>query len=75
MVGFALKGDFLSAGQLQLKYNKFNRALFADVNPILIKALMNVEYQVKPGNTRLPLVPPEDNVLAALIKEYRALSV
>lgn len=58
MCEFALKGDFTSARELQLKYLELINALFCDVNPIPVKEAMNLLGK-EVGPCRLPLVSPD----------------
>ena len=54
MTHLCLEGRFQEASQIQLKYMDFIDALFLEVNPIPIKAAMNLAgYGV--GSLRLPL--------------------
>lgn len=59
MCEFALKGDFASARELQLKYLELINALFCDVNPIPVKEAMNLLGK-DVGSCRLPLVSPDE---------------
>ena len=71
MVHKYLDGDVKGAMDLQLKTLPLIRALFAEVNPIPVKAALalmgksNMEY-------RLPLCPPEDSTIELLKKELTA---
>ena len=71
MVHKFLDGDVQGALDLQLKTLPLIRALFAEVNPIPVKAALalmgksNMEY-------RLPLCPPEDSTIELLKKELTA---
>ncbi len=65
MTHLCLEGRFQEASQLQLKYMDFIDALFLEVNPIPIKAAMNLAgYGV--GSLRLPLCDMTDGPLEAL---------
>ena len=68
MVHKYLDGDVQGSLELQLKALPLVKALFAEVNPIPVKAALylmgksNMEY-------RLPLCPPEDSTIELLKKE------
>ena len=65
MTHLCLDGHFEEASKLQLKYMDFIDALFLEVNPIPIKAAMNLAgYGV--GSLRLPLCDMTDGPLEAL---------
>lgn len=51
-----LKGDFRKAAELQLKYTGLIGALFCDVNPVPVKAAMQLAGK-DTGPVRLPLYP------------------
>lgn len=76
MTEYALKGDFVGARELQLKYLKLINALFCDVNPIPVKKAMNLMGK-EVGECRLPLTAPEEakaRVIEAALKEAGLLS-
>ena len=54
MSHLCLEGRFHEASALQLKYMDFIDALFLEVNPIPIKAAMNL-MGMEAGSLRLPL--------------------
>ncbi len=57
-----LKGDYKAAGEAQVKYAGLIEALFSDVNPIPVKAAMNIlGFDV--GPCRLPLYPMNEAAL------------
>ncbi len=60
-----LDGDVAESRRLQLHYLDLANALFSDVNPIPVKAAMNL-MGMEVGDCRLPLYPMEDKALAAL---------
>ncbi len=61
----ALDGDFKGSFEMQKKYIALMDMLFSDVNPIPVKAAMNLlGYQC--GPCRLPLAPMSESGLAAL---------
>lgn len=74
MVHKYLDGDVQAAMDLQLKTLPLIKALFAEVNPIPVKAALylmgksNMEY-------RLPLCPPEDSTIELLRKEMTACGI
>ncbi len=65
MTHLCLEGKFLEASELQLKYMDFIDALFLEVNPIPIKAAMNLMgYDI--GSLRLPLCDMTNGPLETL---------
>lgn len=65
MANAALDGDFDTAAELQTKLLPLVETLFAEVNPIPIKAAMKIAgYDC--GNCRLPLCAPSEKTAAAL---------
>ncbi len=72
MARAALDADLDTAAALQLRLQKLNELLFCEVNPIPVKAAMEVlGYDC--GGCRLPLTPmtPENRAgLASLLKEF-----
>lgn len=62
---YALKGDFKASAQLQTKYLDLCNALFCDVNPIPVKAALElIGYNV--GRGRLPLTELSEEKLNVL---------
>ena len=76
MVMKLLEGDVKSAAELQIKYLPLIRALFSEVNPIPVKAAMNLMgYQA--GPLRMPLTEMEEahkNVLREEMKKVGIIS-
>lgn len=70
MSHLCLEDRFLDASKLQLKYNELIDALFVEVNPIPIKAAMNLLGQ-KAGPLRLPLCDISDGNLEVLKNAMR----
>ncbi len=71
-----LDGDFAKGAALQLKYLKLCNALFIDVNPIPVKAAMNLMGK-NVGECRMPLIKPEQEKLdkiAEALKEAGLLN-
>ncbi len=67
MSHLCLEGDFHNASKMQIEYMDFIDALFIEVNPIPIKAAMNlVGYEA--GGLRLPLCDITSNHLETLKK-------
>ena len=60
-----LKGNTAKAAELQIKYTGLMNALFSDVNPIPVKAAMNL-LGLNAGPCRLPLYPMEEKALENL---------
>ncbi|MDD5924410.1 MAG: 4-hydroxy-tetrahydrodipicolinate synthase [Clostridia bacterium] len=70
-----LNSDIREGSRLQLKYLELMNALFMDVNPIPVKAAMNL-LGYNCGNCRMPLVPMADGELEKLkncMKKYGLL--
>ena len=65
MTSLALKGDFKSAAEMQLKWLELMNLLFCDVNPIPVKEAMNLMGK-SVGECRLPLVKMEDGKIEGL---------
>ena len=64
-------GDVVGSRALQLEYLDLIHALFADVNPIPVKAAMNL-MGMRVGECRLPLCPPDEKTLQRLAAALRA---
>ena len=60
-----LNGNTARAAKLQIKYTGLMNALFSDVNPIPVKAAMNL-LGLNAGPCRLPLYPMEEKALENL---------
>lgn len=60
-----LNGNTAKAAELQIKYTGLMNALFSDVNPIPVKAAMNL-LGLAAGPCRLPLYPMEEKALENL---------
>ena len=58
MAEYCLNGDFKSAAELQVKLTPFINALFREVNPVPVKAAMEL-MNLPSGNLRLPLTKAE----------------
>ena len=63
-------GDPEGSRRLQLDYLDLANALFSDVNPVPVKAAMNL-MGMQVGECRLPLYPMEEPALAALEQVLR----
>lgn len=68
-----LAGDYATARKLQYRYQRFFELMFAEVNPIPIKAACALLGLCKPY-MRLPLTPATDATTAALREEMKKLS-
>ena len=66
----ALAGDFATCRRLQLDWLDLANGLFTDVNPIPVKAAMNL-MEIPVGECRLPLYPMEERALDALAQVLR----
>ncbi len=64
------KGDFVGANKINLETLNLSTLLFADVNPILIKALL-AKLGILENELRLPLVPNEDEIVDRIYNEYK----
>ncbi len=60
-----LSGNTKSAADMQIKYTGLMNALFSDVNPIPVKAAMDI-LGLGAGPCRLPLYPMEEKALENL---------
>lgn len=69
-----LEGDVVGSRELQLKYVPLIKALFSEVNPIPVKAAMNM-MGMNVGSLRLPLTEMEDQNKAVLEQELRKVGL
>lgn len=69
-----LEGDVVGSRELQLKYVPLIKALFSEVNPIPVKAAMNM-MGMNVGPLRLPLTEMEDQNKAVLEQELRKVGL
>lgn len=69
-----LEGDVAGSRDLQLKYIPLIKALFSEVNPIPVKAAMNM-MGMNVGSLRLPLTEMEDKNKAVLEQELRKVGL
>ena len=69
-----LDGDFKKATEYALKYLDLMNALFIDVNPIPVKAAMNM-LDKNCGDCRLPLAPLNEKNSAILKDELKKLNL
>lgn len=74
MVMKFLEGDVKTSTDLQLKYLPLIKALFAEVNPIPVKAALEIMGRTK-MEFRLPLCEPEDATMELLRKELAAAGI
>ena len=74
MSHLCLDNDFAAASQLQIKYMDLIDALFCEVNPIPIKAAMNLMGQ-KVGPLRAPLSEMEPEHVKKLSKAMREFGI
>lgn len=65
-----LNGNTVKAAELQIKYTGLMNALFSDVNPIPVKAAMNL-LGLAAGPCRLPLYPMEEKAFENLKAKLR----
>lgn len=69
------ENDYAAAGKLQLQLKPLIEALFCEVNPIPVKAAMNL-LGLEAGELRLPLVEPSEahlNQIRQALEEFRLL--
>ncbi|MGI6205659.1 MAG: 4-hydroxy-tetrahydrodipicolinate synthase [Anaerovoracaceae bacterium] len=74
MVHKYLDGDVKGACELQLKAMPLIKALFAEVNPIPVKAALDIMGKSK-MEFRLPLCEPEESTMELLRKELTAYGI
>ncbi len=74
MVAKFLEGDIAGARKIQLDAKPLIDALFAEVNPIPVKAALDIMGKSK-MEFRLPLCPPEQKTMDLLEKELKAYGV
>lgn len=74
MCEYALKGDFIKAGELQVKYYNLVKALFKEVNPIPVKAALNLMGIIE-KDIRLPLSPMEGENLEYLKTQMKIAGI
>ncbi|MCL2634758.1 MAG: 4-hydroxy-tetrahydrodipicolinate synthase [Oscillospiraceae bacterium] len=63
ITALCLSGEFKKAAELQLKYLNLMNTLFVDVNPIPVKAALNMMGR-NVGECRLPLIEADDTTKA-----------
>ncbi|MCR5586221.1 MAG: 4-hydroxy-tetrahydrodipicolinate synthase [Lachnospiraceae bacterium] len=74
MVQYYMEGKVKEAADLQIKYIPLIKALFSEVNPIPVKAAMNmIGYNT--GSLRLPLTEMEDANKAVLKEELKKAGI
>ncbi len=71
MVMKYLSGDTKDAGRLQLEMKHLIDAMFIEVNPIPVKAALNLMGKIE-LEYRLPLCPPEEKSMEIIRKELTA---
>jgi 4-hydroxy-tetrahydrodipicolinate synthase len=67
LVANALKSNFKSAREMQLRYLELTELLFIDGNPSGIKAILNI-MNLCLNNLRLPLVPVNRTIYTRIQK-------
>ena len=65
MCAYALKGDFVNAGRMQIELLDVCNNMFIDVNPIPVKTALNL-MGMNAGLLRLPLCEPDEKGLAVI---------
>jgi len=74
MVDLYLKGDVVSSRKLQLSILPMVRHIFADVNPIPIKAALNV-MGFDMGDCRLPLIACDDALIEKMKTQMHIMGI
>lgn len=74
MVAKFLEGDIAGSRKLQLDMKPLIDALFAEVNPIPVKAALDIMGK-SPMEFRLPLCEPEESTIELLKKELAAYGI
>lgn len=74
MCEYALKGDYKKAGEMQVKYYDLIKALFKEVNPIPVKAALNLMGIIE-KDIRLPLSPMEGENLQYLKAQMKIAGI
>ena len=74
LVAKYMAGDIAGSRALQFKLNPLVKQLFAEVNPIPVKAALEMMGEMD-GELRLPLVPISDANRAALKREMQAFGL
>ncbi|MBQ7288976.1 MAG: 4-hydroxy-tetrahydrodipicolinate synthase [Clostridia bacterium] len=74
MCNLFFNGKLKEAADMQVNTTNFVNALFAEVNPIPVKAAMNL-IGYKAGPVRLPLIEASDATKAQLIKAMKGLNL
>ena len=74
MTHYALNGDFKKAAKIQTTFKPLIDILFSEPNPIPIKKAMSM-LGFDTGSVRLPLVPAQEETVAALEAEMKRLNL
>lgn len=74
MTHYALNGDFKKAAEIQTTFKPLIDILFSEPNPIPIKKAMSM-LGFDTGSVRLPLVPAQEETVAALEAEMKRLNL
>ncbi len=74
MVQKFFDGDIAGSIELQLKTKPLIDALFAEVNPIPVKAALHIMGRSE-MHFRMPLCEPEDSTMALLERELKAFGI
>ncbi|MEY8369985.1 4-hydroxy-tetrahydrodipicolinate synthase [Aerococcaceae bacterium 50-4] len=74
MTHFALNGDYEKATEIQTAFKPLIDILFSEPNPIPIKKAMSL-LGFDTGSVRLPLVPAQEETVAALEAEMKRLNL
>ena len=67
-------GSYKAASELYFRYSRFFAALFAEVNPIPVKAAMTL-LGLDSGRLRAPLVPVSDRAMQLLIDSMKECGI
>lgn len=74
MCKYALQGDYKKAGEMQVKYYDLIKALFKEVNPIPVKAALNLMGIIE-KDIRLPLSPMDGENLEYLKAQMKIAGI
>ena len=74
MVHLFLEGKTREAAALQIKYKRFIDSLFAEANPIPVKAAMNI-LGMDVGGLRLPLFEASDSTKELLVDTMKEVGL
>ncbi|MER7442853.1 dihydrodipicolinate synthase family protein [Micromonospora avicenniae] len=68
------RGDTNQARELGHRLAELSAALFAAPNPTVVKAVLHAQGRIPAPTVRLPLVPPDDEIVHAAVERLTAVS-